>query len=301
MCILEADTPWVLVLVTENTLLACHCGGRLNDADSAILLASYARLTSMLGLIADHALSREAQLASLRALRSLGANAFEAAVMAGRNRDGLEMLEHTRAVMWSQALALDASTEMGGVPINMASELQELLASMKCGGEPLQHRTTMLSLALPSTSQPLHYHHQRASRIRIILREIRALPGLDRFMLGNSYSELAASATRYTVVVLITTDRACWAMVLRSPQQAPDLVTLNLRKEELAALVVSSDAARLRGASVELEDDNLGRGLRKTRPQPVIYAKLQRLWDVVVKPVLQHMQLRVRITMGLKK
>jgi hypothetical protein len=205
-------------------------------------------------------------------------------------------LENSRAIMWSQALTLYKLTEMDTVPVILASELQVLLESMKQNIEPQQSLLALPSLGVPVISKTLHDRHQRASRIRTLLQEIRALPGLEHFMFGSSYSELAAAATRYTVVVLVATDQACWAVVVRPPQQQPEAIVLDVEKKTLQHLVISADEPWARGAP--MPDADLERSMRINRKsrQPAVHAKLNQLWVSIVKPVLQNLHLQVSHT-----
>jgi hypothetical protein len=88
-------------------------------------------------------LDSESQLQRLRTSHHLGPRAFWCATKCGQPRLGLELIEHARAIMWTQSLQM-RSPQLSGAPSEVASELERLLTRMNGS------RVTKAPVSLPS-------------------------------------------------------------------------------------------------------------------------------------------------------
>jgi hypothetical protein len=157
-----------------------------------------------------------------------------------------------------------------------------------------------------------HYQdsrHRQNTRIQALLCEIRAKPGLERFMLGRSYDTLREAASDHPVVVLAAGRGYAFALIMPSSANAsPSVLPLDVAwPDQVQSLDNTAAKAnpRYRAESgdqyigtcgqdtplAELTDEE-----RAMRPGNFSSdcSPLARLWLDVVKPVLMHLNLTVR-------
>jgi hypothetical protein len=137
--------------------------------------------------------------------------------------------------MWAQAIHTREPTQFASAPADLASELEGLL------------RAVALPMGLVSAEPPSRYltphdlRHQQTSRIQAILIEIRATPGLDRFMLGYTYDQLREVAREHPVVVLMAAQGHVYALILSDSLHAVDVLKLAISWDSLLAIEVSQN------------------------------------------------------------
>jgi tetratricopeptide (TPR) repeat protein len=263
-------------------------------ADIALsLLNVYSSLIDRLSRLTGFALNTASQLAGLKSARSFGSDACMAALLSGHPSQAIEQIDHAHGVIWAQALH-QRDPQLHGLPGNLASELETLLRAVSV--------PTSKVAPIPSNSATRHLspedvRHQQNSRIQSILTEVRAMPGLERFMLGKTYAQLRETAREHPVVVLASARGLVFALIIRnSVQENPDEICLKVSSDHLAQLRRTATQAGLRTRNVmrdvEVESD---RQMRPGRFKDTALGTLTELWKEIVKPVLDHLQLTVRI------
>jgi hypothetical protein len=144
--------------------------------------------------------------------------------------------------------------------------------------------------------------HAAYNRFQLLLTEIRASPGLERFMRGPSYSELLHVASANPVVIVAASDAACHALIISSPSAPPTHLVLNqIASTDLAILGheirgLDSNVRALSGLSVVTEDRKTTISGNEGRPDgPVrkLHQALRRLWVDMVKPILDRLGFEV--------
>jgi hypothetical protein len=142
-------------------------------------------------------------------------------------------------MVWAQALH-QRDPQTGGAPPELAAELANHLRAI-AAPVPAQ---------LGDSSQLAHHQdarHKQNTRIQAILREIRAINGLERFMLGASYDTLRKAASEYPVVLLIAGRGHAFALIMSNvAHHEPHALRLELTSDDLSALRVSAEQAGLR-------------------------------------------------------
>jgi hypothetical protein len=203
---------------------------------------------------------------------------------------GLQLLERARGVVWSQLLQL-RDPKLQDVPSSLASELYNLLRKFNT------YRTsgyTSMNLSkvdpMKSFVQERDVQHADHARIQRLIREIRSLPGLENFMYGPTLEALRSTATTHPVVVLVA-NQDCQALIIRSTN-AP-LTSISLKHVHISELQgMIKNAMRTCMAMVPdstiVEDDG-SRTMKSRQPREM----LATLWFNVVKPVINHLGLRV--------
>jgi tetratricopeptide (TPR) repeat protein len=262
-----------------------------SDEDHVRLLNIYRAVIDVLPEMGSVVLPKLARLHRWQKAGNLPLEALLQAVKADNLHTGLELLEQGRAVLWSETLAIEG-TYLQGLPDEWKARMQMLLRSLSA---VVEHGDTQHSvLAAPDRAHAVYTHLQQ------LLKDIRASPGLERFMRGSSYSELMQVASVHPVIILAASDTACHALVLSSASTSPTHLVLNkisstdiellghdIRGMDLNVRALSGLVAadQVRGALVN--------GKREDPALRKLHQALKRLWADVVKPILDCLAFKV--------
>jgi tetratricopeptide (TPR) repeat protein len=284
----------------------------LQDTWSPIILSSLVRvyedIVDRLPMMAGFVLDTAARLQTLQAAQShLGSGACIAALLVGQPSRAIELLDHSQGIVWAQALH-QRDPQLEGAPTKLAQELDKLLRDIavpmplhSAELESTQRQVTHLS--------PHDMRHTQNGRIQVILNEIRAVPGLERFMRGSTFEMLRKAAHKHAVVVLVEAHGHVFALLMSSSsQESPDVLRLGWTQDDtqLLADFVTQTNARYRTGSrdyaaceshqdVLLAEDlpGLERLMKPGNWHASRQSPLAQLWSAVVKPVLTHLRLTV--------
>jgi hypothetical protein len=171
-------------------------------------------------------LDASSQLSALGSVRSMGSDACISALLGQRPAQAVELLDRAHGVMWAQALRL-RDPQLEDIPENLAQELEVLLRAVNVpavGGPQLDPTQTNRHLT------SLDIRHQQNSRIQAIFREVRAMPGLERFMLGSTFEQLREVAQEHPVVVLVAARGYAYALIISddAAQDTPHALQLDI-------------------------------------------------------------------------
>jgi hypothetical protein len=260
---------------------------------TALFVDVYAKIVGQLPLVAGFVLDTSSRLKTVKSTRQVGSDACVAASLAEQPATAVSLLNRAHGVVWTQALH-QRDPQMEGAPKELAIELEGLL------------RTIATSAPVDSTRLPDHtqdLRHRQNARIQVILREIRAMPGLAHFMLGSTYETLREAARDHPVVMLVAARDHTFALIIPNASHTdPDILRLNVANDTLQSFAMSVGLAnmRYRAWSPSCEDvplaDSIGLELdRKMGPGNFLTHRspLAKLWLDVVKPVLMHLGLTV--------
>jgi tetratricopeptide (TPR) repeat protein len=263
--------------------------------DTTRLLSDvYSNLLDGLWRMTGFAFDTMSQLAALRSARSFGSDACMAALLSGRPRQAIELIDHAHGVIWTQARH-QRDPQLQDLPRDLASELESLFRAVSMPmathkGTPADYATGYLS--------PEDVRHQQYGRIQTLLTEVRAIPGQERFMLGRTYAQLRETAREHPVVVLVSARGYVYALIIRdSAQEQPDTLHLELTSDRLSLLRDTAASVGLRNEDTVQDVEMLfGRAMHiSKRKEATALSTLAYLWHDVVKPVIDHLQLQVRI------
>jgi tetratricopeptide (TPR) repeat protein len=265
----------------------------VTDEDHARLLAVYQVVIEVLPEMGSAVLTKLSRLRRWSKAGNLPQEAFLQALKVKDLAKGLELLEHGRAVLWSQTLALQG-THLQGLTDERKIQVQTLLQSISA---VVEHGDTP-----HSDFTERDRTHAVYNRFQQLLTEIRASPGLERFMRGPSYSELLHVASANPVIIVAATDAACHALIITSPSAAP--IHLVLNKIAISDLELLGDDIRgldsnvraSSGFSVATEERGIkssGNGRRMDSAVRKLHQALRRLWVDMVKPILDRLSLEV--------
>jgi hypothetical protein len=250
-----------------------------------MLLQCYTAVIDLALLVAGFVLDQASQLRYLNTCRHLGPGACLAAINLNDVDGGLELLERTRGVVWSQSLHLrdPQLQEVENVDPTLALELTSLLRHLGSQYKANQHKTDDLGSIMPDNSHNRDMRHQNHGRAQRLIREIRGMPGLADFMRGPSREALKSTAATHPVVILVAKDEECHALIIRSPTATLASISLTrIKASEITSLMLTESASHMRSI-----------GIRKPQMRPTFHRMLAKLWDTVVKPVFDHLELTV--------
>jgi hypothetical protein len=223
---------------------------------------------------------------------NLPLEAFLQAMKVGDLAKGLELLEQGRAVLWSQTLALQG-THLEDLTDELRTQFQTLLQSMSAAAEydDTQHSD-------PTVRDQTYAAYNRFQQL---LTEIRASPGLERFMRGPSYSELLHVASANPVIIIAASDGpASHVLIIPSPSAPPTHLVLNkITSTDLGILGdhfrgLDLNVRAMSGLAVAAKERGLCIDRRRLDPAVrKLHQALRSLWTDIVKPILECLGLRV--------
>jgi hypothetical protein len=252
-----------------------------------------------LPLLAHPVLDAHTQLQALKRCSHVGPDAFINAALASDGRSGIEMLELAQGVVWSQRLHRH-DPQLDDAPVDLANELKSSLEALN--GD----RSSLLAESDPLPSAPAlrDFHHKQSDHVQALVRQIRALPGLQRFMLGESFDSLCAVASKYPAVVLANARGHSYALIfaahsatwLAQDEDRCSLLRLDVTAQEISDFTIAPASTRHgRGSEQSHGIDNHpeGRGFGIDLPSKAWTRRLKTMWEKIVQPVLDHLRLQV--------
>lgn len=270
---------------------------KLCATHQADMVTVYKRLIGHLPFLINPVLDIESQLRALRLCSRIGPDACINAILAEEHSLGLEALETAQGMVWAQRLNY-RDPQLTELPVELANKLESLLKAIAVPGTsanaPAKDRIVLTSRDV---------QHNRVTSVYALLQEIRAIPGLERFMLGEAYSELRSTASKHPVVVLVGARGYFYAILLKTEEQQCSLMPLTVTEKDLSNSCFINHAPRsTRGTQAcneeEMDaDDN--RGLKMSRPSQSTSTsqRMRYLWVSIVKPVLDQLGVQVCISL----
>jgi tetratricopeptide (TPR) repeat protein len=258
-----------------------------------LLLGTYSNLIDMLSRMTGFVIDLSSQLTALKSAHSFGSDACIAALLSNNPRQAMELVDRAHGVVWAQALR-QRDPQLEQLPEGLAAELGTLLRAVSVpvvasGLETSEQR-------VPGFLSPQDIRHGQNSRIQTLLTEIRAMPGLDRFMLGHTYAQLRETASKHPAIVLVAARGQAYALIMPdSKVDSPYPLPLAITLDSLSLLRDFASRAGLRnGQSPDHMDEDARLGLAKPIKKDASMAVLSELWLHVVKPILDYLQVEVR-------
>ncbi|KAJ7621820.1 CHAT domain-containing protein, partial [Mycena rosella] len=213
-------------------------------------------------------------------------DAARAAIYSGQLGKAVEWLEEGRSIIWGQLLNLrtPVDTLMQQNP-DLAKEFISLSAQLEGAGT---RGNDWKSGTLQSVAATAHQAHDSAHKRDVLIKKIREVEGLERFLLPKIIVELSLAAQRGNVVLLNVSRISCDALVLMPhlstkvkhvplPEFTPQHVEkLAQSMEHLVPFMGRSQTERLYAQ----REEGLG------SPEDDFAHILSELWVRLVKPVL---------------
>ncbi|GAA0625148.1 CHAT domain-containing protein [Kutzneria viridogrisea] len=244
-------------------LHSARCGGALavRTARWEEAVSGYAQAVDLLSLVAWPGLARQDQQDYLQDNSGLASEAAAVALSAGRPETAVELLEHGRAVLWSQALETRGDPAYGSV-----AQLREQWPEL--AGELERVRADLRAAAEADLSELAHREQELVARIR-------ALPGFAGFARRKGFAELRLAATQGPVVLLTASRERCDALIVTA-------------EHEVRVVPLEITLAQTAEQSIRVLNLPLGKGFGGyVTAQETLLEVLDWLADNVVEPVLR--------------
>jgi tetratricopeptide (TPR) repeat protein len=253
----------------------------------------------------------------------------DAAACAARlncNEKAVELLEAGRAVFWSQALQLDTSlNDLQVADSALAQRVLNIAKDLELGS----HRDVSSMRMLPPQlkehatlhKEDVHYRELNSAWVRT-LHEVREVPGFEGFLLPKTWMELKRAGIKGPVVILnaprYSQSQGCNAFIL-TPSGDVQKIHLKQMSRTMAGFMAEGFRAVLSGspskinqlfARSEAREDAIllfGNTLRllgkceaagKVDLESFLMGLLQELWERVVEPIFQALELKARNSTG---
>jgi tetratricopeptide (TPR) repeat protein len=249
------------------------------------MLRAFANVVECLPRLSNATMSFHTRLRTLKAGKNIGAASLRCAILAGDLKTGVELLDNSRAVFWSQALNM-RDPQLENLPGGLRTEIEHLLGALSS--------TPALVDGSQLTARDMI--HQQNEQLQRLIAEVRALPGLSRFMLGTPYEQLVSAFSGTAVVMFSADTSGCRAIVMGGATSR--LVHLQLEDISMDELEDRSSlfadlGMRLGKNETSLGDDERALGISRRRDGGSQMERLlSKLWLKGMKPVLNAMDYR---------
>ncbi|TFK31076.1 CHAT domain-containing protein, partial [Crucibulum laeve] len=290
------------------------------SADSALHLSSleaYEAAVGLLPLLATLGLDVKFRQEVLKSgTDGLARNAANCAIRLGNFEKAVELLEAGRGVFWSQVLQLRTPMdELQDVAPELVAELRSISSQLEQGS----HRSVKDGESLQGVfdAQEIHFRNLN-EQWSAALEKVRKLSSFQDFLCPRRFHALKQAANDSPVVILNASISGCDALIVTNEGVAHmPLNKFDMKKGNMLVrlIQVSSTSNSMRSlnngnpsSAVRLSTEDSANGimhnLRMGRParsstvevDDIYRYVLEVLWDDIVQPVIQHLQIQKSVT-----
>jgi tetratricopeptide (TPR) repeat protein len=256
-----------------------------NTSAQEQLLEVYADLVALLPRVAYFGLDISSRLQSLAIGQNIAVIASSHALKLSQTERAIEMLEQGRNVFWTHALRL--RSQFDDVPDNLRNQLVTLAQQLE--------RSTDISYGSSDervVEKAIAQRRQQSDDFASLVKDVRTLPGLQRFMLEDEYSTLASVADRGPVVILVSSVVATHAVVIRASTPPLNVPLSSLTEGWLLKAGHTWRSVVTGACSVTRERLGIMKA-RHSSTGSAIQRVLGELWLKVVQPILDVLRIPV--------
>ena len=270
------------------------------DSGPALLQRPYAVALQVLPHLANLGLPLGDRHHQIMRVGALVRNAAATALKMDLSDEALEWLEQGRCIIWGQILQLRSPIdELRQVRPDLAERLEHLSKVVEKGGND---GISLESSAVPqmATENLGRREYALAFERQDLLEEIRRLPDFKQFLMPKKLSQLIPAARAGSVITLNISVLRCDALILKPATSDVFTVPLPDFSLQAAEKLHSSlqDLLRNSGRSISMDsrkaiqvpDDE-----RLASPEAEFGRILGQLWLHIVKPVVDHLELKVNL------
>jgi hypothetical protein len=220
---------------------------------------------------------------ALRQARDLVPRAASLALGIGEVKRAIELLEHSRGVIWQQSLHLRPPLHL--LPPHHASQLADI------------------SKTLDSSETDASKRRQAAERFQSIVLEIRREPGHENFLLPRTYDQLVERLSAGFVVWLIPSKTHCDVIIIDSRARPQTIhfrhAGLNLdRLQAIATAFTAVHASALRSIGRKARPVYLPKSEDASQSHESL---LEELWTSLVQKIIRTLDVPVSMCQLLEK
>jgi hypothetical protein len=238
----------------------------------------------------------------LKNAEHLATTAAAHAILIDKPEAAVEVLDQGRAIFWSQGLKL--RSEFSELPIDLRNKLSTTAYQLeKAMYQAPQDNLSTNRAELEELDQKIR---RLSGEFQELLREIRELPGHERFLLPLDFATLASAAQRGPIIVFLTSEIVYCAIIIRygSPVQVIKLGAIPSHIYEAADASFRSAFLRNQQENDHLDHENyiahdgttrlgLAKGHRSGNSIELL---LDHVWETVMQPVIQALNIEVQCT-----
>jgi tetratricopeptide (TPR) repeat protein len=284
-----------------------HCADR-NQHSSAIdaYEASIQALPQVAALSLDLASRQDAMTAGSD---GLARDAARCAIHSGRIDKAIELLEAGRSIFWSQVLSLRSPfDQLHKIAPELADKLRNIATKLEIGS----HRDVFSEILDNRKKLSIDQEAARLNRLNEewaqSIHKVRKLSGFEDFLRPSRLSSLKAAASEHPVVILIANHDESHCLIMTSTIihhiPLPNLGTPKLKELAHIIWIAGSQSPISRSLIDQTQDINIkllgeeraGRVSSNTQlrsSDDMFKSVLRMLWDELVKPVINFLDIKV--------
>lgn len=243
------------------------------------LLQAYQSTIQLLPQVAYFGLDPHARIQALAHAPTVAASAAAHAAESGQTESAVELLEEGRTVFWTQNLRM--RTPLDELPKEMAAKIKSTIDQLEFQSKHLGDESAVESEARSTKQREL------SQKLTKLIDSVRSLPGLDRFMLPDSFASIARAAERVPVLVLVATSRFCGGILIQDASTQP----IQLRFDPLlSSKCIQKMYGALHGATRKHQSATRGRAIRYESSKFDNFDSLLRdMWTMLVQHVVREL------------
>ncbi|KAG2344645.1 hypothetical protein BDR05DRAFT_999030 [Suillus weaverae] len=206
--------------------------------------------------------------------RTLAVDAASCALRSGDVCRAVELLEQGRTLIWTQVTRLrtplDSLEKRGGHAEALVKKFRDISSLLHKSPAEYRAETPRVDVEAEATR-----YTRLVKEWNEVVEEIRKLEGFSRFLLPPSFSELQDAARDGPIIILVANKSSCDAIIILH-KQPPISIQLPTNLEKLVRLVAALQHAIRKEAGPK-------------GAQPELIKALRKLWDDVVRPVVDKL------------
>lgn len=251
------------------------------------LLRAYRSTVHLLPRIAYFGLDVNSRLNALARAPVLATQAAAYATHIPDLEAAIEILEEGRAVFWAQCARLRSSFDQ--LPGELADELTKAARELELGARSVTAPSRADHEAMSLHEEQLAQRRRLSEHFEGLIAQARSLPGLDRFLLNDTFATFSMAAQKNPVVIFLATSNYCGALLLRDSTSRVEELKLGNKADFGWLKTVGHDVNKTRIATRSILQGRGMKRLDKAQANP-----LHVIWHEIVKPVVQALGYKVR-------
>jgi tetratricopeptide (TPR) repeat protein len=243
----------------------------------------YVQVLGLLPRAANFGIACKARLLAVSGSDEIARNGAARAIISGDFSQSVEMLEEGRGVFWSQSLHLQTGG-FEGVPEEEREKLLQLMRLLGNGARRLERHDQTAD----QREQDFETCRRLNDKAETLILEIRALPGLDRFLLPPAFASLFSALPDGFVVVINASRLGYHGLLCNRATRLATSIKLNPDRSGLDPAILRAKLPR------DMESGSQTRGMRlNSGGSGSLQAVLSLLWSDIVQPIISKLGLQV--------
>jgi tetratricopeptide (TPR) repeat protein len=230
------------------------------------------------------------RLQSLKEGQAIAMTGASLALNLAHIEKALEIMEQGRATFWTHTLRL--RSPFSQIPEELRHQLSELARRLEKVVNESENSKDQRYV-----ESEIARRRKDSEEFNSLVRRVRCIPGHERFMLPDEYSTLKGAAKNGPVIILVCSTLACHAIIL-----TPSGKTSSIPLEAINDKWLVESASAWRSSAIQARAA-LRDGLKLVKHNKAVESSYKRseqilrlLWINIVFPVIQALQIEVRVS-----